>query len=154
MADQKLPHFIPRIQTGNRSPRNNNLQGWFCPFKCSLFPSACGTPRDAGHSQLYQHQRGCRTHPVLAVPPGWRSTASRGHPCSWQSFSSQPSEMAGRKQSSDCVPENSPWAAAVHNSSSCFPFFSFHERTRNYGDNFVQFPLRCKSGLKVAKRRF
>lgn len=89
MADQKPPHFIPRTQ-GTALQDYNNLQGWFCPFKCSVILSACGTPRDAGHSQLWQQQRGCRTHPGMAVPPGWCSTASLATPVAGRASPANP----------------------------------------------------------------
>lgn len=149
-ADQKLPHFIPRTQTRNRSPRCNNLQGLVLPLQMLWLPppaallgmqatASCGSSsEDAGHIQEWQCLWDGGAQPPLQLAE----------------LLQQPSEMAGRKQCSACAPGSSPWAAAVCNSSSRLPFFFLHERTRNYGDNFVPFPLRCKSGLKTAKRKF
>lgn len=89
-----------------------------------------------------------RTLPVSPMPQGC------GSPCSWHSFSSHPSEMAGRKPKGGCVRGNSPGAAAAHNSSSCLPFFSFRQGGRDDGEHFFSISLRCKSEAKNAKGRF
>lgn len=152
MADQKLPHFIPRIQMGNRSPRYNSLQGWSCPFKRSVSPvpvvplemwatAGCGSTTGMLGTRSWRHGSGRRAHVATAALAAGRASSSHS------------SEMAGRKQTSGCLRGNGPWAAAVHNSSSCFPFFSFHEGGRKDGDHLAQFPLRCKSGLKATKGR-
>lgn len=87
-------------------------------------------------------------HSVSPMPQGC------GSPCSWHSFSSHPSEMAGRKPKGGCVRGNSPRAAAAHNSSSCLPFFSFRQGGRDDGEHFFSISLRCKSEAKNAKGRF
>lgn len=89
--------------------------------------------------QEWQQQWGCRTHPGPAEPLGWGSTAS---PAAGRA-SPAASEMAGRKQSTPCTPGSS---------SSCFPFFSLHERTRNYSDNFVQISPQVKIRAKKLQK--
>ena len=70
---------------GNRSPRYNSLQGWSCPSKRSPFPLRL------------QFSQGRGAQLAVAVPPGMRGTAGCCSPCSWQSFSSHPGEMAGQE---------------------------------------------------------
>lgn len=166
MADQKLPHFIPRIQVGNRSPRHNSLQGWSCPFKCSLFPlrlwysRGCGpqsamavppgmqgtpvhgsTAGDAGHTSSWQYRRGHKAQPALAALPAGRAS---------------PATPVKRQEGNKAVAVSVGTVHGLLQSTTAPPafpsFFSFHEGGRNGGDHFAQFPLRCKSGLKAAKR--
>lgn len=137
MADQKLPHFIPRIQTGNRSPRCNNLQGWFCPFKCSLIPSACGTPRDAGVAAAVRMQDTSRTSRASGM-------MKHGQPCSWQSFSSSPVKW---QEGNKALP--APLGAAP----PAFPSFPSMKEQEIMVIILFKFPLRWKSGLKSCKKK-
>lgn len=141
--------FYPKNSNGEPISKTQQPSGLVLPLQ--MLPAVvlletgatagCGsTTRDTGH-------------PVTVALLGSQSTPVHGSPCSWYSFSSRPSGMAGRKQSGGSIPGNAPRAAAVRNSSSCFPFFSFHEGGRNDGDHLAQFPLRHKSGLKATKGR-
>lgn len=100
---------------------------WF-PVPVALLGMQDGSSsEDAGHIQDQQSLWDDEAQPALQLAE----------------LLQQPSEMAGRKQSTPCTPGSS---------SSCFPFFSLHERTRNYSDNFVQISPQVKIRAKKLQK--
>lgn len=97
-----------------------------------------------------QQQWGCRTHPEQQSPWEHRAQPAVATPAAGRASPAKP--VQGQQGTKQCL---HPWERSM---GCCSPqqllLLPLHESTRNYGDNFVHFPLSCKSGLKAAKTWF